>query len=325
MEAIRTKTVPFGIIFLVGSALGAAPALAVIVDGAGGNNSVPQPASPVAGLNNVGSIPSIFQVVPNASGVYLGNGWVITAQHLGAISSGVNFVLNGNTFTSDGLDDRIGTTDLQMFHLQVPNQTVANELSAIPSLNIASATPTVGATFYTKGFGSTRSSMVYYEVTSQTSGSPSTTTYTWTPSSSSGTFNAEGYSEINTHVLWYGANAASDTTATDSSLVNFNDGSGKTNIFVSEFLPNGGAQLSGGDSGGGVFDLNNNLIGINLVDFTHDANQPANTAIYGNESGYADLSAYRTQILAIRATPEPGTVGLIGFLAPLLLRRKRSV
>ncbi len=321
MRTSVAKTAQFGAAVFLGSMIVAAPVSAVIVDGTGNFDAG---FSPPAGLSNVGSIPAIYQVVPAASGVYLGNGWVITAEHIGAIGSGVNFVLNGNTFTSDGLDDRIGTTDLQMFHLQNTNPTVAGELNAIPSLNIGSTSPVITDTFYTKGYGMTRSSFVYYNVTSQTTvGPPPVTTYTWNPSDAMHTYNATGYSEILPRTLNSGSNAVIDSDASNPGLVAYNDGTGKTNIFTSEFLQNGGAQLSSGDSGGGVFDSNNNLIGINLLDFVHDANQPASTAIYGNESGYADLSSYRTQIEAILVTPEPGTIGLLLSAAPLLLHRRR--
>ena len=62
------------------------------------------------------------------------------------------------------------------------------------------------------------------------------------------------------------------------------------------------AQASAGDSGGAVFSYVNGkwvLSGVMLAVSGSLSGQPANTALYGNITVMADLSAYRTQILNI--------------------------
>jgi len=307
----------------------AAPVQAVIVDGAAGDNSVTQPVSPVAGLNNVGSIPAVYQVVANSSGVYLGNGWVLTAYHIGTVTSETNFILGGNTFTPDGSVQRIyadqanqtGPTDMMMFHLKTtPNPVL------FPNLTLSSATPSDGTPFYTKGNGLTRStSLAYYYVTSTNNNNSAP--YTWTPTTATDpNENASGYTESQPNILWYGSNTVANPGGM-TFISSPNNGSyGSTVDFASNFLQNGDAQLSPGDSGGGVFDANNNLIGINETTFPTTVPleyQPANTAIFGDASGYMDIATYRTQIEGILATPEPGTIGLLLCSVPMLLRRRR--
>jgi len=80
-----------------------------------------------------------------ASGVYLGNGWVITAGHVGA----GNFTLNGNTYNSTGYSYTNFTasingtnfpSDLNLF--QISTISTTGNTPNLPSLTIASSTPT---------------------------------------------------------------------------------------------------------------------------------------------------------------------------------------
>ena len=89
-------------------------------------------------------------------------------------------------------------------------------------------------------------------------------------------------------------------------------------------------QAAYGDSGGAVFRKDGTswqLAGI-IGGLGSYSGQPANTAVYGNNTYYADLSVYRPQIVAV--VPEPGTVGLAvaavatGILGRGLRRRSRS-
>lgn len=81
-------------------------------------------ANGVTGWNYVGS-------VNGASGVYLGNGWVLTAGHVGAGT----FTLSGTSYSEvAGSAQGIGTADLTLFRLTLaPN---------LPSLTIATSAPT---------------------------------------------------------------------------------------------------------------------------------------------------------------------------------------
>src|SRR5207253_6284183 len=59
-----------------------------------------------------------------------------------------------------------------------------------------------------------------------------------------------------------------------------------------------------GDSGGGVFDSSNRLVGImdEVGTFEH---QPMNTALFGNFTYIADVATYRTQINTFAAISVP--------------------
>ena len=77
-------------------------------------------------------------------------------------------------------------------------------------------------------------------------------------------------------------------------------------------------EAQSGDSGSGVFYKDGS--NWDLAGITHAiglyTDQPAFTAVYGDLTFFADLSAYRDQILAITAVPE--TSGLLLVLPPAL-------
>jgi hypothetical protein len=80
--------------------------------------------------------------VNGASGTYLGNGWVLTAGHVGAGS----FTLNGNTYNSTGYSyssftyNSTNTADLTLFKISTTS-TTGNTLS-LSALTLASNAPT---------------------------------------------------------------------------------------------------------------------------------------------------------------------------------------
>ena len=92
------------------------------------------------GWNYVGNVAGTGA---NASGVYLGNGWVITAGHVGA---GV-FNINGNAYDTTGVsysdftNSSTGTSiaDLTLFQISTTSTTGTN--ISLPSLTITSSTP----------------------------------------------------------------------------------------------------------------------------------------------------------------------------------------
>lgn len=300
-------------------ALPLSPARAVIIGSGDGTANTTQGAMP-AGWNNVGT-------VDGASAVYLGSGWVITAAHVGGVGAGtvVNFGPAGS-FTSNGNVVRLQTggqnADLQMFHLTSD--------PALPSLNIPTSSPTLATSIYMVGYGRNRdTNEVYYVVT--VSGSPPNQTATWTPTTQSDpNANAAGYQYATGNTKRWGTNLTSTNPSISGSPTTsiVDAGFGPTQVFFANFYGNDAntpdeAQLSNGDSGGGVFDASNNLIGLINYKGTF-LDQPADTAIFGNLSDMADLSAYRSQILTAMTVPEPTTLSL--FLAGglvLATRRRR--
>src|SRR5579859_1026165 len=110
----------------LGLVLSLAPlsAFAVIDASSSTNTSPPADGAP---WNNIGQ-------VNGASGIYVGNGWALTAVHVGP----GDILFNGTVFAYDGSSHRLtnsdGTgTDMVMFHLKgVP---------AIPRVVLATSTP----------------------------------------------------------------------------------------------------------------------------------------------------------------------------------------
>jgi len=101
-----------------------------------------------------------------------------------------------------------------------------------------------------------------------------------------------------------------------------NDGFGNIQTLFTDFNSGiGPNEASGatGDSGGAVFDTSGKLLGVMLA-VDSFGGQPGGTAMYGNNTYAADISFYRSIILA--TVPEPSTWALtLGGLALLVLSR----
>lgn len=290
-------------------------ARAVIVEGTNGTGTAnTQPPFPVAGLNNVG----VLGFSTPASGVYIGNGWGLTAAHVSAVGSfpGAMFTVAGSNYTIDATHTFTNadnsTPDLIAFHL-TSNPPLA-------ALALASVSPTLGMTIDSMGDGLTRSANTqFYSVT----GSGNATV--WTPLPGPAGANASGYTESTPNVLRWGNNKTTTPIggAPGSATTVINTGSGNTSVFASTFdtgVLDSEMQLSSGDSGGGVFDASNVLLGINDVPIPFQ-NQPADTAIFGDQSVYVDVATYHDQITALLPEPSAVCVLALGAAAGLLRRR----
>lgn len=127
------------LIFLLGMSVLRAVAIEVTVDGnatfntnAPTSSDIPNwdtgwPESGTTGWDYVGT-------VNGASGVYLGNGWVLTAGHVGA----GDFTLQGETYdavpgSAQGFSNSTGTADLTLFQLA--------QSPALPPLTLETTTP----------------------------------------------------------------------------------------------------------------------------------------------------------------------------------------
>lgn len=292
-------------------------ASAVIIGTGDGTQNTTQGSMP-AGWNYVGTFGG-----PN-SGVYLGNGWGITAAHIGSIPASASFILPSGTFTTDqpGIllkNPDNSDTDLQLFHL--------SSNPALASLSISGTTPLATTPIFMVGFGRDPrdANPVYYDV----SGDP--TNPDWKADANPLTANEGGFHYGVNQLKRWGTN-----TVNPGGPVVVDVGGRNVTAFFADFYTNKDAYLanpngatpfeaiaSAGDSGGGVFDGSNTLLGVmNAVDGI--TNEPADTAFFGFNTYMADLSAYRPQIVAITAVPEPSSaaVVLIGA-AGLALRRAR--
>lgn len=204
--------------------------------------------------------------VGGASGVYLGNGWVLTAAHVGAGS----FTLSGTTYSlvpgsSRGITNANGTADLTLFQISGP--------PALPVLSLRSTAPSVasfsvtGSTVAMIGFGGGQGK----------------------------SWGANTVTLANQLINVNGAITSAFGTVYGSKTYN---GPGNQSRTI-----NNPATLVGGDSGGGGFIYNATASRWELAGI-HSAVGTLNTG--ENYSFMVQLDVYRSQILSITAVPEPG-------------------
>jgi len=304
-------------LFLLSGLSGTANAV-IVAYGDGTQNST-APADNF-GFANVGT-------VGGASGVYLGNGWMLSAYHV--VANGVggfnigSVTLAGITYAADAATAaRLANQDQSPADLAVFRLTSIPE--GLPSVSIASTAPVAGSSVSMAGHGPDRAvNQTHWNI--DTSTNPDT----WTETTGSG--DAQGYFWLNTFTTRWGINQVA-TFSGGSTTNTIDDGSGTTNAFFTTFnnsallFPNE-AQAGVGDSGGGVFrktltgswELSGTMLAIGTLD-----GQPGNTAVFGDATYAADLSTYRSQILALTSVPEPVAGTLLLFSLPLLLRRRRA-
>lgn len=297
----------------------------VIADAGSGaplNNTAP---TDDPGWDRVGSF-------SGGTGVYLGNGWVLTARH---VTTGSTFTLNGNTYnyvtgTGQTLANPSGfglsaETDLWMGQF-----TPATGSPALPSgvLTVRGSTPTTGTLGTMIGTGKTQTSdtATSFYVNSDTS------PWTWgTPSfpGANPNFHFTGfYRNGERDKKW----ATSPVAYLDGKVLNDLTIAGRdVRGFGTRFNEDAnGGIVSENDSGSALFIQNGGvweLAGIAhalLLTYNGQSQDPsmANVVLYGNYSFYSDLSFYADQINTV--VPEPGSLAMLGGLAGgLLLRRRR--
>ena len=245
-----------------------APAAAVIIasgDGAG-NTSAPldDPGWESVGKRHIWT------------GVYLGDSWVLTADHVGEgdiIFAGLPRRAvpgSGVQLLTDGIDP----ADLLLYRVESD--------PAVPALAIASDPPSGELVLIGQG---------------RNRGAP---IYDWDPAP-----DLDGWYWGVGRAMRWGTNQVKTTSRMMS------DGLRITVYFstdLGEGLPTEHeAQAAGGDSGGAVFAMGSEgweLAGIMVTAATY-LGQPDGTALYGNETWSAQLADYRDQILSIMAGTAP--------------------
>jgi hypothetical protein len=245
------------------------------------------------------------------SGVYLGQGWVLTAAHVGD----GDFTVNGQTYLAKaGTKERLKNADDSWTDL------IVYELQSSPNLGdvrMSSSRPGDYSVVTMIGYGlEQQHSMRYWDVNWATM-----------PSSTGAAY--RGYSLGSAWTKQWGENFLLPGTSTR------NSGSGDVSSFETRFWDDVDnttfAQAVAGDSGGAVFYKNGSLwelAGIMHATSTYPSQDKWATVAYGQYTYIADLSEYRDQIVAITAVPEPGTVGLAvaaaatGILGRGLRRRR---
>jgi hypothetical protein len=256
------------------------------------------------------------------TGVYLGNRWVLTANHIGG---GDITLTNGTTY------QMAAGTEHQLVNVLQSGSTTPTDLflyqltadPGLPWVNLAS-TFSVNDDVLMVGAGKQRGTQAYWNVNQLT------VPWTWT-AGTSGSSNAVGYNLLSTRAMSWGVNtvAESGTVTVNGLAVSAMRTQFDPGLFSNPLGYEGQATI--GDSGGPVFRPNGSLwelAGI-MVGVTPAYSGQPDAVLLGDSDTYiADLSAYRDQIVTITAVPEPGTVGLAvaaaatGILGRGLRRRR---
>ncbi len=270
-----------------------------------GNTSAP-PDDP--GWANVG-------VLGVGTGVYLGNGWVLTAAHVGGGSIVLNggtyamLVGSGTTLTNNGAPGKSANTDLFMFQL-------TSTPPGLPDVSISATSLASNAATTMIGSGRDRGAFTQWSVNT------AVTPWAWTEVSSGGNF--AGYTTVSSRTMRWGTNNVS------ASGVWIDDGFGDiyslATVFTDSGSPSSEAQAAYGDSGGAIFHKNGSaweLSGMILTVAGYSGQpDPGANAVYGNATYGADLSFYRSQIMVIVPEPSVGIYGVAGTLIALFALRR---
>lgn len=245
--------------------------------------------------------------VNGSTGVYIGNGWVLTADHVGAGT----FNLDGTNYSYSGTSHQIGGIDLCLFKLST------NPLLA--PLTIATTSPILGADVVMIGAGRSPSSATpttWHVDTDPVDPDP----WVWSTSTfPDADTTIDGFITNSTKTKRWGTNVV-ESVVTDLNYLSYGD----MNAIVTDFDESGGtafeSQAVTNDSGSGLFvdngsgwELAGTIVTVGLYSGQPGGNGGANNALFGNSTYAIDLSAYASEINSI--VPEPRTAALLlGFL-----------
>ncbi len=275
-----------------------------------GNTSAPtgaggQPTDP--GFANVGS-------VRGSTGVYLGNGWVLTADHVGVGT----FTVGGNSYNYNGVDShQIGGADLRLFRLST--------FPALSGVKIAVSTPVIGSETVMIGAGRTPQAATATTWYVDTDVDP----WLWDTSAfPEADSEFAGYTSNSSKAVRWGTNIISGISSQaygsystmDLLYTTFSEDP----IFQTAYE----AQGIRNDSGGAMFvetatgwELAGTIVTVQNWD-----NQPGGntSAIFGNRTLAVDLADYAAEINSI--IPEPRAFALFAGIisATVALRRRRT-
>lgn len=265
----------------------AASAAAVVIDtGDGSGNTSPPGSDP--GFANIGDTQN------SLSAVYLGDGWVMTAAHVGVIDVGFNDVWYSAVAGSGVRIENPDTTNSELLVYRIagfPN---------LPSMVLPSVDIQTNDEVTCIGYGWNRWPDVFHwdGAWNEVEDPP------WVYS---------GYKRNGGGVARWGKNIVSAVGGTYLNTTAFNTTFDESGGVADESL------AVSGDSGGGCFIERGGsweLVGLMYARIVAP-NQPNTVAVFGNQTISANLFEYRDEILA--ATPPPPEVpALPGAWGPLL-------
>ena len=307
------------ILFVISAAIVLAAAgrdaAAVLIQMGDGTGNTTAPADD-PGFANVG-----YSSNGIGTAIYLGEGWVLTAGHVGGggivLSSGTYFEQAGTGFSL--ANDTVGEstyTDLYMYKLQTTPV-------GLQTLSIASTAPTPGLDVTMIGAGLNRGAFTKWLINT------STTPNVWTETTGTAA-DAAGYKTGAGRAVRWGTNDVETSNFWERSY--FGPGPNdftSVRAFTTDFdfaEDSTEAQAVLRDSGGAVFAKQGSqwqLTGvIYAVEGFPDQPSPVFNAVFGNFTYMADLSHYRSQIVA--AVPEPSAAVLAACgAAGLFIARSR--
>jgi hypothetical protein len=301
----------------------ARPSHAVVLHTGNGNTTAPgdDPGFNYVGISSTGG----------ASFVYLGNQYAISANHVN-ISGSVQLRPTGGAFQSFTVDPNAFGVGIATKQLKSSDNSNADlklfRLTTDPGLvplSIISTAPTSGQDVVMIGNGLSHGTDRQWNVTAGP---------TWNEvPPNPGPPNVAGFDVVVPRVIRWGLNEIDQTGL----FTNLGGGAGTLDYFTTEFndptfFPGTDtlfgadeAQAVNGDSGGAIFSKiagNWYLAGLINAEGKFEQ-QPSNTSVFGNASILADLSQYRSQIIA--AIPEPGTltIALSGAIVMAVLGRRQ--
>jgi len=276
------------VVFFVLAAVLATPSGATIIRFGDGSGNTDAPADD-PGWANVGSLASSKAT---ASGVYLGNGWVLTAAHVGA----------GTFYLDDTPYSAKADSWHQLHHPEAPGWAIdlglfqlAETPVGLPSLAISKSAPGIDSPVVGIGYGRNRA------VDESRWNGNWGEVFPPNPGAYQGFYFGSGSTKRWGTNRIYGTTPAENTGQAYTLDMDFSQFAG--DAFEMQAVP--------GDSGGGLFYKNEGdweLAGI-IVTQGRRPGQPDGTAVYGNTTRAVDLSRYRDQILIL--IPEPSALAML--------------
>ncbi len=262
--------------------------------------------------------------IAGSCGVYLGNRWVLTANHVAPSLPSTVYVGGNGRSTQSGSWQRLQNPsgyglstycDLVLFQLaEDPN---------LPVMNIASSAATVGTDVMFVAAGRNQASSPSYWNVAE---GPGPSDDVWSTASAN-SYELSGYGTVNSQNTAWGMN---DVQVRN--IAQLVDATTHAIVYATLFdnVPNQfEAQAVSGDSGGAVLVWENGgwaLSGVIEGVITYE-NQPLGSynAIFGQYTLINDLSYYSDQIISISGVPEPECAAMLLVSIGGLTWRRRKI